>query len=74
MSYVGATASELASLVKRACLDNDLNRNLRRGGRCTYDEHFTPSVISRKINSVMEEMVPSNSDNDNIELATTIRS
>jgi len=58
---VGASAPELASLVKRACLDRDLNRKLRLGGRYTYDEHFTPAAISGKILSVMEEMVSTNS-------------
>ncbi|MBT7582916.1 MAG: glycosyltransferase [Kordiimonadaceae bacterium] len=58
---IGSTASELASLVKRVCLDNDLNQNLRQGGRCTYDEHFTPAAVSGKIISIMEELVSSKS-------------
>lgn len=56
-ALVGATPTELTSSVKLACLDGDLNRKIRQGGRHTYEECFTPAAVSEKILSVMAELV-----------------
>jgi len=56
-ALVGASASEIASLVRSACLDKKRNRKLCEGGRDTFDKHFTPLAISKKIIAVMKDVV-----------------
>ncbi len=56
-ALIGTTPDELAELVAQACLDGDLNRKLRQGGRATYENNFSPTALSKKLVSIMEEVI-----------------
>ncbi len=45
-ALVGQTAKEIAEMIRLAATDKDLNMRIRRGGRETYERHFTPSVLA----------------------------
>ncbi len=56
-ALIGSTPEELAKLVRHACLDINLNRKLRIGGRTAYEESFSPNALSQKLVSIMEDVI-----------------
>ncbi len=56
-ALIGSTPEELSKLVKRACLDSELNEKLRRGGRASFKENFSPLALSKKLISLMEDVI-----------------
>jgi len=64
-ALVGASAPEIASLIKLACLEKDLNNRVRRGGLQTYEKFFTPTAVATKMLSVMEDFISPGGNNKN---------
>ena len=57
-ALIGLSPQELAILVRRACLDGELNRKLQRGGRAAYKEILSPTALSRKLAALMGGVIP----------------
>ncbi|MBM4128432.1 MAG: glycosyltransferase [Nitrospira sp.] len=45
-TLVGETLLEIATLIRRAATDAELNAAIRRGGRKTYEEQFKPQLVA----------------------------
>jgi glycosyltransferase involved in cell wall biosynthesis len=58
-ALVGDSPEEIAKLVRQACLDRELNRRIRCGGRQIYEEIFSPGALSEKLFAIMSDLVAS---------------
>lgn len=52
-ALLGNTGREIAEHIARAVSDRALNLSLRKGGRETYEKHFTPQIITGKLAALL---------------------
>lgn len=53
-ALVGGTAVEVARMIHLATTNSEVNLRVRKGGRATYERHFTPAVIARALTDEIE--------------------
>ena len=46
---VGGTPAEVAEMVFLAATDPELNQRIRKGGRATYKQYFTPLEVAKTL-------------------------
>jgi glycosyltransferase involved in cell wall biosynthesis len=56
-ALVGSTGEEIAQLIAQAATDRALNARVRRGGRETFEHHFTPTVIAGRIEEELRNII-----------------
>ena len=48
-ALVGSTPADIARMVRLAATDPELNLRLRKGGRATYEQFFTPAAVAQAL-------------------------
>ncbi|MFH1670091.1 MAG: glycosyltransferase [Patescibacteria group bacterium] len=56
-ALLGSTGREVAQSIARAALDLELNMQLRRKGRETYEAYFTPAIVTRKLEKCLSQSI-----------------
>jgi glycosyltransferase involved in cell wall biosynthesis len=57
-ALVGESATEIARLIRQAVTEPELNRQVRRGGRLTYEKHFTPRAVAQALAEEIRCLIP----------------